>query len=165
MCIEDRWRTMFGQRSRLRASCGTGNTATSNTPRLGSSKLPVRPPDEYNEEKTGMELQKTDLGNACKIALQGRLDTPGVDQIETRFTASIVPSGKNALVDLSGVTFISSMGIRMLIAAARSLNLKKAKMILFGPQTLVKESLDHVSLNDVIPIVATEAEALELLKA
>jgi hypothetical protein len=43
---------------------------------------------------------------------------PGVDQIETRFTASIVPSGKHALVDLSGVTFLSSMGIRMLVATA-----------------------------------------------
>ncbi len=48
-----------------------------------------------------MELQMTDLGNASKIALQGALDTPGVDQIETRFTASIVSSGKHALVDLS----------------------------------------------------------------
>ena len=48
----------------------------------------------------------TDLGNACKIALQGALDTLGVDQIETRFTASIVSSGKHALVDLSGVIFL-----------------------------------------------------------
>ena len=48
----------------------------------------------------------------------GALGTLGVDQIETRFTASIVPSGKHALVDLSGVTFLSSMGIRMLVATA-----------------------------------------------
>lgn len=112
-----------------------------------------------------MELQMIDLGTASKIALQGRLDTPGVDQIETRFTASVVPLGKHALIDLSGVTFISSMGIRMLIGTARSLNFKKAKMIVFGAQPLVKESLDHVSLSDVIPVVATEAQALELLKA
>ena len=111
-----------------------------------------------------MELQMIDLGIASKIALQGRLDTPGVDQIETRFTASVVPPGKHALIDLSGVIFVSSMGIRMLIATARSLNLKKAKMILFGAQPLVKESLDHVSLSDVIPVVGTEAQALELLK-
>ena len=111
-----------------------------------------------------MELQMIDLGTASKITLQGRLDTPGVDKIETRFTASIVPPGKPALVDLSGVTFVSSMGIRMLIGTARSLNLKHAKMIIFGAQPLVKESLDHVSLAEVIPVVATEAQALELLK-
>ncbi|HQR52355.1 MAG TPA: STAS domain-containing protein [Burkholderiales bacterium] len=112
-----------------------------------------------------MELQMTDLGNASRIALQGRLDTPGVDQIETRFTASVVSPGKNVLVDLSGVTFVSSMGIRMLIGTARSLNRKQARMILFGPQALVRESLDHVSINDVIPLVGTEAQALELLGA
>ena len=111
-----------------------------------------------------MELQLIDLGTASKVALQGRLDTPGVDRIETRFTASVVAPGKSALVDLSGVTFVSSMGIRMLIGTARSLNLKKARMVLFGPQPLVKESLDHVSITDVIPVVGTEAEALELLK-
>ncbi len=112
-----------------------------------------------------MELQMMDLGDAWKIALQGRLDTPGVDQIETRFTASVVSPGKHAVVDLSGVTFVSSMGIRMLIGTARSLHRKKARMVLFGPQPLVKESLDHVSINDVIPLVATEAQALELLSA
>jgi anti-anti-sigma factor len=111
-----------------------------------------------------MELQLTSLGDAAKVALQGRLDTPGVDQIETRFTASVVAGGKHTLVDLSGVTFISSMGIRMLISTGRSLSLKKAKLVLFGAQPLVKESLDHVSLNDIVPVVASETQALELLK-
>jgi anti-anti-sigma factor len=110
-----------------------------------------------------MELQTTDLGNAAKVSLQGRLDTLGVEKIETRFTATVVPPGRHALVDLSGVTFISSMGIRMLISTARALSLKKAKFVLVGPQPLVKESLDHVSLSQIIPIVATEAEAHDLL--
>jgi anti-sigma B factor antagonist len=112
-----------------------------------------------------MELQMTDLGGAAKVALQGRLDTPGVDQIETRFTASVVPAARPTVVDMSGVTFVSSMGIRMLISTARSLSHKKAKMVLFGAQPLVKESLDHVSLNDIVPIVGSEAQALELLKS
>jgi anti-anti-sigma factor len=111
-----------------------------------------------------MELRITDLGNAAKVSLYGRLDTPGVDQIETRFTASIVPPGKHTLVDLSEVTFISSMGIRMLIGTARALGLKEAKLILVGPQQLVRESLEHVSLNQIIPIVSTEAQAQDLLK-
>jgi anti-anti-sigma factor len=112
-----------------------------------------------------MELKKMDLGDASKIVLQGRLDTPGVDQIETRFTASVVPAARNTLVDLSEVSFVSSMGIRMLISTARSLSLKKAKMILFGAQPLVKESLDHVSLGDIIPMVTSEAQAIELLRS
>jgi len=110
-----------------------------------------------------MHMEMTDLGRAARIALVGRLDTPGVDQIETRFTAGVVAGGRDALVDLTQVTFVSSMGIRMLLATARSLNLRKAKMVIYGAQPLVRESLDHVGLPDLLPVVADEAQALACL--
>ena len=111
-----------------------------------------------------MHLEMTEIGGASKIALRGRLDTPGVDQIETRFTASVVAPGRDALVDLSQVTFMSSMGIRLLLGAAKSLALRKARMILYGAQPLVRESLDNVNLPDIIPLAADEPEALALLQ-
>ena len=111
-------------------------------------------------------MTTTDLGDGIvKITLEGRLDTPGVDQVETRFTASLVPGGKNAVVDMSGVDFIASMGIRMFIAVARSLAAKKAKLALCGPNELVSEVFDNVSLSDIIPICANEDEALAALNA
>ena len=62
-----------------------------------------------------------------RIVLSGRLDTPGVDQVETQFVAAAVPPAKNVVVDLSRVTFISSMGIRMLVSVARSLQQRPAR--------------------------------------
>lgn len=113
-----------------------------------------------------MEMDITDLGDHVKkIKLNGRLDTPGVDQVETRFTASVVPGGNSAVVDLSGVEFIASMGIRMFIAVARSLNAKHAGIALYAPQDLVKEVFDNVSLGDIVPICATEDQALASLKS
>jgi hypothetical protein len=53
----------------------------------------------------------------------------------------------------------------MLIAIARALTMKKARMIVFAAQPMVQESLDHVRLGDIIPVVANEAEALRLLNA
>jgi anti-sigma B factor antagonist len=110
-----------------------------------------------------MEFQISDLGVASKVTLLGRLDAPGVDKIETKFIASVVPGGRPIVVDCSGVTFVSSMGIRLLITTARFLSLRKAKMVLFGPQPLVRESFEHVSLDHLIPIAADETAALELL--
>ena len=112
-----------------------------------------------------MEFELTELGNAARVSLVGRLDAPGVERIETRFMASVVPKARNTAVDLTGVTFVSSMGLRLLISAARSLSQKKAKLVLFGPQPLVKESLDHASLGDMIPILADKTQALALLNA
>lgn len=98
--------------------------------------------------------------NLVKVALAGRLDTPGVDRIETRFIAALVPGAKNAIVDLSQVDFVASMGIRMLLSAARNLHARHAALVLFGAQDMVGQVFDSVSLKQIIPICKNETEAL-----
>jgi len=108
-----------------------------------------------------VSLDVTQIGDSIiKLALKGRLDTPGVDSVETRFVASLVPIGKHAIVDLSGVEFIASMGIRMLISVARSLKQRHAAFVLYAAQPLVQETLDHVAISEVIPVVADETAAI-----
>jgi anti-sigma B factor antagonist len=107
-----------------------------------------------------MELQHSDVGEVRKIVLAGRLDTAGVDRVETRFGAAIVPAGKNTVVDLTDVTFLASMGIRMLIATTRSLSRKGGKLVMYGAGPGVREVIDTTQLTDIIPLAATEAEAI-----
>ncbi len=110
-----------------------------------------------------MEMTMTELqDDAVKISLRGRLDTTGVDAIETKF--SVAAKRKNALVDLSGVSFLASMGIRMLFSSARVLKSDGFKMILLAPQELVNEVLDNAGVTQIIPIAPNEAEALALLR-
>ncbi|HXJ00393.1 MAG TPA: STAS domain-containing protein [Micropepsaceae bacterium] len=110
-----------------------------------------------------MEIETVLVDNIARIKLRGRLDTQGVDQIETKFTASVVPARRNALVDLSEVSFITSMGLRMFIAVAKALARHKAKMVLFAPQSQVSEVFTSVRLAEIIPIARGEAEATQLL--
>ena len=112
----------------------------------------------------GMEVTGVD-DNVTKVTLTGRLDTPGVEDIETRFVASLVPAGKSAIVDLSGVEFVASMGIRMLITVARSLHQRHARLVLYGPQSMVKKTLETVSLSEIIPIVGDQAEAIDAVSS
>jgi len=98
-----------------------------------------------------------------KITLAGRLDTPGVDKVETRFLAAVVPPARHVIVDLSGVDFVASMGIRMLVSVARSLTSRRAKIALYGVQPMVGEIFEHVSLSDIMPVVATEPEAVAIV--
>jgi anti-sigma B factor antagonist len=112
-----------------------------------------------------MEMEISEHGAAAaKIALRGRLDAMGVEDIETRFT-STAATGKHALVDLSGVTAITSMGIRLLISTARAMRHRNTKMVLFGAQPFVNETLDHISLHHIIPVLTSEDEALVLVRA
>jgi anti-anti-sigma factor len=110
-----------------------------------------------------MEMQHNDLGNVRRIVLAGRMDTAGVDLIETRFGASIVPAGRNTVVDISQVTFLASMGIRMLISTTRSLSRKGGKIALYGATPAVREVIDTVALTDIIPLADSEDEAIGLV--
>jgi len=40
------------------------------------------------------------VGGVVNLSLIGRLDTPGVDRIETPLTAQLVPRGTSAMIDL-----------------------------------------------------------------
>jgi anti-anti-sigma factor len=104
-------------------------------------------------------------GPVTRVALRGRLDAPGADRISLRFTAGVAAPGRAAVVDLSGVEFIASMGIRLLIATARALDQKGAKLVLFGAQPLVQGVFDDAALDQIMPIVTTEDQALAELAA
>ena len=95
-----------------------------------------------------------------KVTFVGRLDTPGVDRVETRFVAQLVPSGNSAIIDLSGVDFVSSMGIRMLVSTARNLRVRHGQLVLYGTQKPVLQVFEVVSLRQLMSICDTEAEAL-----
>ncbi len=111
-----------------------------------------------------MDMQVSEIGGKVTcIRLSGRLDAPGAGSIDVPFTAAVVAQARDAVVDLSGVSFVASMGIRLLIASARGLSLKGANLVLFGAQDLVYTALDQAALDQIIPIVATESEALERL--
>jgi anti-anti-sigma factor len=104
-----------------------------------------------------MEIAATDLSDrVTKVALTGRLDTAGVDRVETKFLAICAAAGSHALVDLSGVTFMASMGIRMLIAPLARWPRAKPSSCCSAPQPMVSDVLNHTALADVIPIAADE---------
>ena len=116
------------------------------------------------QNTVGMEV--TGLSNGLtKVLLSGRLDSPGVDKIETHFVAAVVPGNQSAIVDLSKVDFVASMAIRMFITVARSMRQRRSRLALFGAQALVNEIFEHVSLSEIIPIVATESEAIAVVSS
>src|SRR5262245_52908717 len=110
-----------------------------------------------------MEMEIALEESVAHVKLRGRLDANGVDGIETKFTASVVPGGKNTVVDLSDVSFVSSMGLRMLISLSKALKRRNAKIVLFGPQRQPNEVFTSAQLGSIISIVRNESEARAML--
>jgi anti-sigma B factor antagonist len=113
-----------------------------------------------------MEMQVSEIGgNVTCVHLTGRLDAPGVDLIGARFSAAVAAMGRDAIVDLAGVSFLASMGMRLLISTARALHGKGAKLVLFGAQPLVQSVFDQAAFDQIVAIVADEGAALRQLDA
>jgi anti-anti-sigma factor len=100
-----------------------------------------------------------------KVTLTGRLDSAGVNQVEARFVESVVSRNNSAIVDLSQVDFVTSLGLRMFVSAARTLRTQQATLALYGARDGVKQVFDLVSLEKIVPICSTEAEALAAVDA
>jgi anti-anti-sigma factor len=111
-----------------------------------------------------MEFQIIEeLPDRVRVALIGMLDMVGVGKIETRFLAATVARGVNTVVELSQMSFISSLGMGLLLSAARGLNRKGAKLVLLAPQQDVELALEVARLKDKLPIAHDEAELALLL--
>ncbi len=102
-------------------------------------------------------------GPVTVVALSGRLDVEGVQAIDVVFHAHTAARGLNTVVDLSGVTLIASLGLGMLVAVAKSLRRRNARMVLVAPQGPVRTVLEVTRVTDTIPIVADLREAEQLL--
>lgn len=111
-----------------------------------------------------MELHVEELSpHLVRVALGGRLDTLGVDRIEAKFNAAVLARGVDTLLDMSDVSFVSSMGIRMLITAARGMRQRQRRLVMFGAQPLVRETLQSMAIDSLIALADAEDEARAIL--
>ena len=104
-------------------------------------------------------------GDYAHVALSGRLDVDGVRSIEAKFSAAISSKGKPAIVDLTECSFLSSLGMRMLLGAAKALRAKGSKLVLYNPQPLVLEALQTAGFGLIMPIEHDFAKAITHLKS
>ena len=102
-------------------------------------------------------------GGAVHVKLDGRLDVVGVDEVETPFSAALEQGARDAAVDMSGVVFVASLGIRMFVAAARSMQAAGHRMVLHSCQGPVAEVFEMAALDRLITVVGTEDEAVAVL--
>jgi len=110
-----------------------------------------------------MELRIVEEGPPARVALIGRLDIAEVHQVETRFLAATATQRRPVIVDLSGVPFIGSIGVGMLMGAARALKRYGAAMVLLDPQPFVERVLELTGVTEVVPIVHGLDEARRVL--
>jgi anti-sigma B factor antagonist len=107
-----------------------------------------------------MHLEQTSLpGDIVLVKLTGPLDIAGAGEVDMPFS---VISGKHnkVIVDLAGVTFLASIGIRVLVKAARAVGSRKGRLVVFGPTEDARKVLRSTGIDAIIPVVADQAAAI-----
>lgn len=110
-----------------------------------------------------MEIHYSEQGSGLRIIkLSGRLDIIGTGEIETKFAGYSAGDGVRLAVDLSGVDFLASIGIRLLMLTAKSIVSRGGKLVLFNPAPDVQSVLEITGIPAIIPMVSS-LEAAEVL--
>ncbi|MCB1874500.1 MAG: STAS domain-containing protein [Chromatiales bacterium] len=97
------------------------------------------------------------------VSLQGRMDVSGTQEIELPLTTRTAISKAAIIVDLSGVDFLASIGLRALVSNAKAQELRGGRMVLCNPQPAVEKVLASTGIDTIIPVFRTRSAAQEYL--
>ena len=97
-----------------------------------------------------MTINKIPDGEKLTVAITGRLDTNSSPKLEAELRQSV--DGVTELVfDFSEVEYISSAGLRVLLAAQKVMN-RKGSMKLVGVSDEIQEVFEITGFSDILTI-------------
>src|SRR5262245_15676787 len=113
-----------------------------------------------------MQLESlTLLDGIVQLRLVGRLDLEGTQAINNKFSfATTVRKGKY-IIDLSEVSFLASIGIRMLVTSATAQLNRGGKFVLAAPQPETRQVLEASGIDKLIELTADVETAIASLKS
>ena len=102
-----------------------------------------------------MKLNSRQVGSTIILVPQGRIDHASADA----FSAELVPhlaecrsDGKAIILDFSGVEYISSVGLRALMLAARQVKAQNGRIAIAALAPMVKEVFEISRFNLVYKV-------------
>jgi anti-anti-sigma factor len=98
-----------------------------------------------------------------KVSLAGTLDAPGAMGIEEQFQQRLRERGGDVIVDLSGLDYMSSYGLRMILTAAKGLHDHGGGLHLAAPTSHVREVIRVAGYDTMFPVYETVDEAIIFL--
>lgn len=97
-----------------------------------------------------MEIIKNKEGNSFKIALTGRLDTSTAPEFEAVVNNEF-DGVEYAELDFSGLEYVSSAGLRVLLAAQKKMNVQ-GEMVIKNVNSEIYEVFEITGFSDILTI-------------
>jgi anti-sigma B factor antagonist len=107
-----------------------------------------------------MEIDQTCKDNTPVVSVSGRIDATTSKDLEAILSGLIDQNKSEIVIDLQGVTYISSIGLRVLLAAQKKVRAKNGSLILVSLQPFVREVFEMTGFTRLFPIYSHQSEAL-----
>lgn len=108
-----------------------------------------------------MEITERQEGEVQVLGLNGRFDAQSAGSVEESLKAQIEGGAKKILVDMSGVEYVSSAGLRVLLSSAKRTAAQGGSLVLCGLKSYVWEVFEVAGFTTIFQIFPDTEEGLK----
>ena len=115
-----------------------------------------------------MALTARSFANALVLGVVGRLDQDNCEGFRTELMGYVemnAHDGGSIVLDLSGLEYVSSAGLRCFMLAARQAKVQHGRIVVAALQSMVSEIFEISHFNLVFQVFPTVREALGAVSA
>jgi anti-anti-sigma factor len=111
-----------------------------------------------------VDVTTRQFGSVAVVTPTGRIDQSSASALETALSPLWArPDIASLVLDFSGIEYISSVGLRVLMIAARQMRGRRARIAVTGLQSIVAEIFAISRFNTVLEVFPTVRDALAAL--
>ena len=108
-----------------------------------------------------MEIHDRTAGEVTIVQVDGNLDTNTAPDAQAHLDGLVERGHTRIAVDFGTLNYISSSGLRVLLATAKKLKGMGGQLRMFGLNDTVQEVFEISGFSTIFSVFGTEAEALE----
>jgi anti-sigma B factor antagonist len=106
-----------------------------------------------------LEIKVSELKRVKMLEVSGRVDSISADELREALASSIEEYNK-IVIELSGVEYMSSAGLREMVSALKTVKKTGGDLRLANPSDKVKEVLELAGLDSIFQIYPTTVDAV-----
>ncbi|MFI7612972.1 anti-sigma factor antagonist [Nonomuraea terrae] len=107
-----------------------------------------------------LEMTRRRHGDLVVVSLAGEIDVDNVSDVRKCLDEAVETHGPRLVVDLTGLTFIDTTGLGVLVRLLATLRDRNGSMALVAPDGQVLRRLRRTNLAPLFPIYDTLSQAL-----
>ena len=107
-----------------------------------------------------MELNIKEVNTVQVVGFTGNLDTNTAPEAESQINALLDDGASNILINFENLNYISSAGLRVLLATAKKLMASGGSLKICSLNSTVQEVFDISGFSTILSLAVNEADAL-----